>query len=632
MDDQSRDDRSPAVEVLDLGVAAAEETAARRARRAARRRARQAMEQIALAEGAAAAKARVTQPTTEDLIDEKPDLSGAKAQSPRAEAPQERAKPDADADDDERDVEDGDRRAQPKARPKQMSAADWAARTGAGPSAAQTERPAPAAGDPPRGRAEPAGDPDDERGGRGAKAARTETDADAATEAKGKLPAAKGRGKDAPQKGAAQQGGGALAQITPMKAPAAKAKGGAVADALPDDALEVARAAREGRMRDIRRELRRRRRFRALGIMLRFAVFVLIPTAFVGWYYYERATDMYVSESAMVFKGGAGTSTGGGVLGSLLAGTPTDSIALQDYMKSRDILERLQAEHGWIDHFQSEEIDWWHRLPADASLDDAYSYLQGQIFKSGKVAVSYDPLEGIVRLEVTGATPQAAKRFAEAIISYGEELINNLNDRARNNGIRLAEAKVAEAREALRESQRQVAVVQEQLNIFSVESEAGALQSRITMLEAEIDEIVAEIARLRTVTSNDADSRFTPLRTNLEIKSSQLSQLRSKLTGGGAMELDGPSMAQLSASLELARVDQSTAQMLYASALTSQEAAIAAASEQSLFLETVVRPSLADKASKPERLQNTALVFLVLFAAYIIGLLTLSLIREQAAI
>ncbi|MEM8755365.1 MAG: hypothetical protein AAGF90_20565, partial [Pseudomonadota bacterium] len=426
------------------------------------------------------------------------------------------------------------------------------------------------------------------------------------------------------------KGGGALAQITPMKAPAAKAGGGAAA--VPDDALEIARSAREGRMREIRRELRRRRRFRALGILLRFAIFVLLPTAFVGWYYHEKATDMYVSESAMVFKGGGGTSMGGGVLGSLFSGSPTDSIALQDYMQSRDILLRLQDDHGWIDHFRSEDIDWWHRLPPDATIDDAYGYLKGGLITSGKVEVSYDPLEGIVRLEVTGATPEAAQRFSQAIIAYGEELINNLNDRARNNGIRLAEAKVGEAREALRDAQRTVAEVQEQLNIFSVETEAGALQGRITALEAEIDEIVAEIARLRTVTSNENDSRFTPLRTNLEIKTRQLGELRGKLTGGGDRATEGPSMAQLSASLELARVDQATAQMLYASALTSQEAAIAAASEQALFLETVVSPSVPAKAAKPERLENTALVFLVLFAAYIIGLLTMSLIREQAAI
>ncbi|MEM7547121.1 MAG: hypothetical protein AAF367_16450 [Pseudomonadota bacterium] len=427
-----------------------------------------------------------------------------------------------------------------------------------------------------------------------------------------------------------------IARIEPksLRAPTGD-QSGLMQPAAQDDAFEVAHHAREARMQQIRRELRRRRRFRALGILVRFALFVLIPTAIVGWYYFEKATDMYEAESTLVFKSGsAAAASGGGFLSGILggAGSPQDSVALQEYILSRDILRRLDAEHGWIAHFQSEDIDEIHRLKADATLDDAYSYYTGGWLLGGKVSVSYDIAEGVIRLTVTGATPEGAKTFADAIIGYGEELVNSLNERSRTDGVRAAQENVQDARGALRDAQRQVATVQEQLSIFSVESEAGALQTRIVTLEAEIDEIFAEIEKLKTVTSNQSDSRFVPLRTNLEVKTRQLRDLRQKLTGGGTPNGERPSMAKLSAELELARVDQATSQMMYASALTSLEAAIASAAEQSLYLETVVQPTQPNKATKPDRLQNTGLVFLILFAAYIVGLLTISLIREQAAI
>ncbi len=403
------------------------------------------------------------------------------------------------------------------------------------------------------------------------------------------------------------------------------------------DAFEVAHFAREARMRQIRQELRRRRRLRALGILVRFALFVLIPTAIVGWYYYEKATDMYVSESTLIFKSGtAPTTGGGGLLGSLIggAGSPQDSVALQEYILSRDILKRLDAEHGWVAHFQDEQIDELHRLAENASLDEAHDYYAGGYFGilPGKVSVSYDIAEGIIRLSVTAATPEAAKRFSDAIIGYGEELVNSLNDRSRNDGVRSALETEQKAREDLRAAQRKVAEVQEQLSIFDVQSEAGALQGRIVGLEAEIDGIFAEIEKLKTVTSNPNDSRFVPLRTNLEVKTRQLLDLRNRLTGSDQSNGNLPSMAKLGSELELARVDQATAQMMYASAITSLETARASAAQQSLYLETVVQPTAPDKASKPERLQNTGLVFLILFAVYIVGLLTISLIREQAAI
>ncbi len=426
------------------------------------------------------------------------------------------------------------------------------------------------------------------------------------------------------------------AEEAPPAAAGALARAGAHAPTLragpaafPPD---LARAAREARMQEIRGELRRRRRLRALGMLLRFMIFVLIPTGAVAWYYYEKATDMYVSESAMIFKSGTSTAPGG-IFGSFLggAGSIQDSVALQEYILSRDILERLDRDHGWIAHFQDERIDEFHRLAADATVDEAHDYYAGGLIRPGKVKVSYDSAEGIIRLEVVGVTPEAAKRFSEAIISYGEELVNALNERSRNDGVEMARANVAAAREDLRDAQRKVAEVQEQLSIFSVESEAGALQTRIVTLEAEIDELLAEIARLETITSNPIDSRFTPLRTNLEVKTRQLRDLRVRLTGDGSAGGDR-SMAQLSSELELARVDQATTQMMYSSALSTLETAIASAAEQSLYLETVVRPAAPQNASKPDRLANVALVFLVLFATYIIGLLTISLIREQAAI
>ncbi|MEM7270820.1 MAG: hypothetical protein AAF401_16405, partial [Pseudomonadota bacterium] len=109
------------------------------------------------------------------------------------------------------------------------------------------------------------------------------------------------------QQPAQQQGGGAagatqaLARIEPAQVARAP-KPGALAETVPDDAFEIARAQRESRMKDIRKELRRRRRLRTIGIFFRFLLFVIGPTAFVGWYYYEKATDMYVSEASLVFK------------------------------------------------------------------------------------------------------------------------------------------------------------------------------------------------------------------------------------------------------------------------------------------------------------------------------------------
>lgn len=443
---------------------------------------------------------------------------------------------------------------------------------------------------------------------------------------KGKAPKRENRKRDAAEEPKP------LARVEPRQVPAKRNEGKTDVGFVEDDAFEAARIAREARMREIRNELRRRRRWRAIGMLFRFAIFVLIPTAVVGWYYFEKATDMYVSESAMIFKSGSSQSTGGGLLGAVMGSSPTDSVALQEYIKSRDILERLDRDHGIIGHFQSEEIDELHRLPADATFDEAYKYYAGGFILPGKVKVSYDIAEGIVRLSIVAADPESARRFNQAIISYGEELVNGLNERSRNDGVRMADAQVAKAREDLLTAERKVAAVQERQNSFSATGEASAIQGEITALESQLREIEKQIEQLKTITSNPDDSRFVGYRTDKRILEGQIAVLRNRLTGGGDIKLGGPSMAQLSSELRLAETDVMAANMMYSSALTAKESALQRAAEQSLYLEVVTQPTEPTKATRPKRLQNTGLVFLVLFASYIIGLLTFSLIREQAAI
>lgn len=425
-----------------------------------------------------------------------------------------------------------------------------------------------------------------------------------------------------------------LARIKPtsIQAPSASAS---LAEAIPqDNGFAAAQAARDSRMRDIRKELRRRRRLRTMWILLRFLIFVILPTAAVGWYYFEKATDMYVSVSALVFKGGAATGgesgSGGGLFGGAAGPVSNPAVDLQEFILSRDMLKRLDEEHDYIAHFQSEDIDEFHRLAADASFDDAYSYYKGGLLLSGKIEVSYDLTEGIIRMEVVGASSEAAQRFSEAIIAYGEQRVNDLNDRSRNDGVRLAEKSLGEAKQGLVDAQLNVNTVQEEMEIFSTQAEADALQGRILQTEQLIDEVRSQIRKLETVAKDPNDSRYIPLRLELRELQTELDELRSRLTGSG--NANRPSLSELNSRMALANIELLAANQRYSAAITSMEMAIQSASAQSLYLETVVAPNLAEDSSRPDRVTSTALVFLILFAAYIIGLLTISVIREQAAI
>ncbi len=53
-----------------------------------------------------------------------------------------------------------------------------------------------------------------------------------------------------------------------------------------------------------------------------------------------------------------------------------------------------------------------------------------RVFKKN-VKISYDPTEGIIKMEVVAADPDVSQEFSETLISYAEEQVDNLTQRLR---------------------------------------------------------------------------------------------------------------------------------------------------------------------------------------------------------
>ncbi|MFN4171878.1 MAG: capsule biosynthesis protein, partial [Pseudorhodobacter sp.] len=184
----------------------------------------------------------------------------------------------------------------------------------------------------------------------------------------------------------------------------------------------------------IQKDLARRRRRRSALLMARLFFFVLLPTLLTGWYYYVVATPLYSTQSEFVIQQSQAPNAAAGGLGGLLQGSPLatsqDSIAVQGYLQSREAMLRLDADHGFRAHFADPAMDPVQRLPPDAPLEQAY-----KTYKKN-VQISYDPTEGIVKMEVIAADPAKAVEFASALIGYAEGQVDQLTQRLREDQMR----------------------------------------------------------------------------------------------------------------------------------------------------------------------------------------------------
>ena len=159
----------------------------------------------------------------------------------------------------------------------------------------------------------------------------------------------------------------------------------------------------------IQRDIVRRRRRNIMFMLGRVGAFVIFPT-FLAWFYFAFvATPSYGTKSEFVVQQAESSNTQAGLLGNTSLATSQDSIMVQDFLTSREALQRLNADHRYFDHFADPSVDSLQRLPDDASNEDIFAHY------TNNVTVGYDPTEGIIRMEVSALSPEMSRVFSEAL-------------------------------------------------------------------------------------------------------------------------------------------------------------------------------------------------------------------------
>jgi capsular polysaccharide transport system permease protein len=374
----------------------------------------------------------------------------------------------------------------------------------------------------------------------------------------------------------------------------------------------------------MQQEIARRRRRRLVLLAARLFAFVMLPTIFAGWYFYTMATPMYATKTEFVIQQ-AGPASSGGSLGGLFSGTTfatsQDSVAVQGYLQSREAMARLEQDVGFRAHFQSPKIDEIQRLAPDATLEAAY-----KVYKRF-VKISYDPSEGIVRMEVIAADPLVAEQWAETLIAYAEEQVDHLTQRLRADQMKDAQEGYDEAQTSLAESQRRLIELQEKFKVLSSVTEAGLITAQIGQLESQLTLDRLSLAQMES-NENPNLARMEPLKRRIATLEAEIETLRAKMTEGEAGEL---SLAQVQGELLVAEADLQTRQMILAQALQSMETSRVEANRQVRYLSLSVRPIAPDAATYPRAFENTAVTMLIMLGIYLMVAMTAAILREQVS-
>lgn len=352
---------------------------------------------------------------------------------------------------------------------------------------------------------------------------------------------------------------------------------------------------------------KRGRRF----LLLTYCVY--LPTALLFLYLALCFSPMYISESLFALRSSDGNEAASvvGLFFQNASNTTMDAHIVQSYITSMDMLEKVNQSIDLQEHFGDRSKDLYSRLKAMPTREELLEYWKWI------VTATFNADKGIIKVDVKAYTPAMAKKINDAILTYGEGLVNQINDRAHQDALRLTQAEVHMAERRVLAAQDKLRRFRDDTSMLDPETTAKSLESVIAQLEAEAAGAQAELsAALRVMQPGSPKARS--LQTRLGALHEQVARERTRLAGlsSGASTLSAlvGDYAQLAA-------EEAFAQKQFMHSLAAFEAARLKAISQSRYIVPFQPPTLPEESLYPRILLFTALGFLALLV--LVGLCSL---------
>ena len=352
-----------------------------------------------------------------------------------------------------------------------------------------------------------------------------------------------------------------------------------------------------------------------------FVLTVAVPTVLAGVYFGAIASDVYISESRFVVRSPQRAAPTG--LSALLASagisrSHDDTYTVHGYVLSRDALQELEKQLKLREAYSSGDVDVFSRFPGlgwDRSFEAFFRHY------TDHVTLVYDTVSSITTLQVRAYTPAMAKEVNESLLQMGERLVNNLNDRSRQDLIVVAKREVGEAEQRARNAALALTVFRSKGQVFDPAREAALQIDNVARLREELRLTEAQIGQLKQV---------APSNPQIATLDAQAGRLKMAIAAENAKALGQDSSLNAKApAYERLLLEKTFADQQLGSAMASLEAARNDAARKQLYLERLVQPNLPDTALEPRRIRTVLTVFVVGLIAWGVVSLLVAGVREH---
>ena len=346
----------------------------------------------------------------------------------------------------------------------------------------------------------------------------------------------------------------------------------------------------------------------AADVRAQFLALVLAPTVVTALYFGLMAAPQFVSHTEYIVRGVDAQRSSG--LAALLntfgvSRAADETSAIESFLKSREVLEKLNARVDLRAAFGSAAADWFSRFPRPWERDSFENLFD---YSRSFFDINKDSVSGVTKLDVAAFDPKSAQAIAAVMLDLAGDMANNLNSRAQSDVVETSQRELDDARDAIVKVQTDLTAFRDQALLVDPLAFAGAMLQEIGALSLQKARTQAQIAE--TLRLSPDSPGIETLKASASALDAKVDEERGKLAG------DNSALSAKVAGYERLVLLRELAEKRYASALASLQTAESEARRKRVYIEEIVRPNLPDESTKPERFRAVVTVFVIGFMAF----------------
>lgn len=347
------------------------------------------------------------------------------------------------------------------------------------------------------------------------------------------------------------------------------------------------------------------------------------PTLVTASYCFFLASDQYESQAVFVVRSASRPQVPQGLAFLTQLGfgrSQDDSFIVQEFIGSRDAIEKIRANMPLEKLFGREDADLLARYP---SILYALHDEEFHRYFRRMVSVVHVDNTGISTLRVRAFAPDDAQKIASALLALSEDFVNRMNQRVQEDAVRNSLDELRNAQQRIIDAQAALTNFRNRELMVDPMQNAVSLAELIASLSAELASTQAQILELKAASPN------SPQVASLQRKSTalveQITHERSRIAG------DVRGLASRMAEYERLTLEREFANKMLSTAESELARSRAEAARQLLYLERIAEPQVADYPQYPKRFRNVLTVAVANVLGLLIAWLMYTGISEHAA-